>query len=40
VVIDFIVGRDAMVWPMVPAGVSNDAVQYARDAAPIWDGEE
>jgi acetolactate synthase-1/2/3 large subunit len=25
---------------MVPAGVSNDAVQYARDAAPIWDGEE
>ncbi len=40
VVIDFIVGRDAMVWPMVPAGISNDAVQYARDAAPIWDGEE
>jgi acetolactate synthase-1/2/3 large subunit len=40
VVIDFIVGKDAMVWPMVPAGVSNDAVQYARDAAPIWDGEE
>ena len=40
VVIDFIVGRDAMVWPMVPAGVSNDAVQYARDAAPIWEGGE
>jgi len=40
VVIDFIVGRDAMVWPMVPAGISNDAVQYARDAAPVWDGEE
>jgi acetolactate synthase-1/2/3 large subunit len=40
VVIDFIVGRDAMVWPMVPAGVSNDAVQYARDAAPVWDTEE
>jgi acetolactate synthase I/II/III large subunit len=40
VVIDFIVGRDAMVWPMVPAGVSNDAVQYARDAAPIWEGDE
>jgi len=36
VVIDFIVGRDAMVWP----GISNDAVQYARDAAPIWDGDE
>ena len=40
VVIDFIVGRDAMVWPMVAAGLSNDEVQYARDAAPIWDGEE
>ena len=24
VVIDFVVERDAMVWPMVPAGVSND----------------
>ena len=40
VVIDFIVSRDSMVWPMVAAGVSNDEVQYARDAAPIWDGEE
>ena len=40
VVVDFIVGRDAMVWPMVPSGISNDAVQYARDAAPIWDGDE
>jgi len=40
VVIDFIVGRDAMVWPMVSAGVSNDEIQYARDAAPVWDGEE
>ncbi|NDD26182.1 MAG: acetolactate synthase large subunit [Actinobacteria bacterium] len=41
VVIDFIVGRDAMVWPMVPAGVSNDEVQFARDARPVWDeGEE
>jgi acetolactate synthase-1/2/3 large subunit len=40
VVIDFIVGRDAMVWPMVAAGVSNDEVQYARDAAPVWEGDE
>jgi acetolactate synthase-1/2/3 large subunit len=40
VVIDFIVSRDSMVWPMVAAGVSNDEVQYARDAAPVWDGEE
>jgi acetolactate synthase-1/2/3 large subunit len=25
---------------MVAAGLSNDEVQYARDAAPVWDGEE
>ena len=40
VVIDFIVSRDAMVWPMVAAGLTNDEVQYARDAAPVWDGVE
>ncbi|RWU81820.1 acetolactate synthase large subunit [Janibacter hoylei PVAS-1] len=40
VVIDFVVERDAMVWPMVPAGVSNDAIQIARDEAPQWDREE
>jgi acetolactate synthase-1/2/3 large subunit len=40
VVIDFVVGKDAMVWPMVPAGLSNDEVQFAKDAAPVWDGEE
>ena len=40
VVIDFTVHHDAMVWPMVPAGVSNDDIQYARDMAPEWDDEE
>ena len=40
VVIDFIVSRDSMVWPMVAAGVSNDEVQYARDARPVWEGDE
>ncbi len=40
VVIDFIVSRDAMVWPMVPQGVGNSQVQYARDHAPAWDEEE
>jgi len=39
VVIDFIVSRDSMVWPMVPQGVGNSNVQYARDHAPSW-GEE
>lgn len=39
VVIDFIVSRDAMVWPMVPQGVGNSSVQYARDHAPEWEQE-
>ncbi|WP_246104710.1 acetolactate synthase large subunit [Rudaeicoccus suwonensis] len=37
VVIDFVVERDAMVWPMVPAGVSNDLVTTARAMTPVWD---
>ncbi|WP_207454773.1 acetolactate synthase large subunit [Desertivibrio insolitus] len=36
VVIDFVVSRDSMVWPMVPQGVGNSSVQYARDHAPEW----
>ena len=40
VVIDFVVERDAMVWPMVPAGVSNDAIQIARGMSPKWDRED
>ena len=40
VVIDFIVSRDAMVWPMVPQGVGNSQVQYAIDHAPAWDEGE
>jgi acetolactate synthase-1/2/3 large subunit len=39
VVIDFVVSAEAMVWPMVPQGVSNSGVQYARDHAPSWDDE-
>ncbi|WP_411699861.1 acetolactate synthase large subunit [Conyzicola sp.] len=39
VVIDFIVSRDSMVWPMVPQGVSNSAVQHAREIAPEWEEE-
>jgi acetolactate synthase-1/2/3 large subunit len=39
VVIDFIVNRDAMVWPMVPAGTSNDALQIARDLKPDFEDE-
>ena len=40
VVIDFVVHRDAMVWPMVPSGVSNDKIQVARGAAPVWERED
>jgi acetolactate synthase I/II/III large subunit len=40
VVVDFQVHRDAMVWPMVPAGTSNDDIQIARGMAPEWDREE
>ena len=40
VVIDFVVHRDAMVWPMVPAGVSNDKIQIARGGAPLWERED
>ena len=40
VVVDFMVHQDAMVWPMVPAGTSNDEIQVARDMAPSWDGDE
>lgn len=40
VIVDFRVYRDAMVWPMVPAGMSNDDIQYARDLAPEFEEEE
>jgi acetolactate synthase-1/2/3 large subunit len=40
VVIDFIVHRDAMVWPMVAAGTSNDDISVARNMAPDWDVTE
>ena len=39
VVIDFVVSKDAMVWPMVPQGVSNSFIQYARENAPSFDEE-
>ncbi|WP_281387669.1 acetolactate synthase large subunit [Streptomonospora salina] len=39
-VVDFSVNHDAMVWPMVGPGTSNDNIQYARDMAPDWDDDE
>ncbi|GAB2881229.1 acetolactate synthase large subunit [Nocardioides pacificus] len=40
VVVDFRVHRDAMVWPMVAAGTSNDDIKYARDLAPQFDEDD
>jgi acetolactate synthase-1/2/3 large subunit len=39
VVVDFTVGKDAMVWPMVAAGTSNDDILAARDIRPVFGDE-
>jgi acetolactate synthase-1/2/3 large subunit len=40
VVIDFIVGADAQVWPMVAAGTGNDHIMAARGIRPLFDTDE
>ena len=40
VVIDFVVGKDAQVWPMVAPGASNDEVMAARGIRPLFDDDE
>jgi acetolactate synthase-1/2/3 large subunit len=40
VVVEFVVSKDAMVWPMVAAGASNDDIKYARDLAPKWEEDD
>jgi acetolactate synthase I/II/III large subunit len=40
VVIDFVVGADAQVWPMVAAGTGNDEIMAARSIRPLFDGDE
>jgi acetolactate synthase-1/2/3 large subunit len=40
VVVDFVVGKDAMVWPMVAAGTSNDEIMFARGVRPIFDDDD
>jgi acetolactate synthase-1/2/3 large subunit len=40
VIVDFNVHRDAMVWPMVAAGTSNDDILVAKSMAPVWDSQE
>ena len=40
VVVDFVVGKDAMVWPMVASGTSNNEIMAARDVRPEFDEDE
>ncbi len=40
VVVDFVVGKDAMVWPMVAAGTSNDEIMFARGVRPRFDEDD
>ncbi|QOQ39175.1 acetolactate synthase large subunit [Trueperella pecoris] len=40
VVVEFVVSPDSMVWPMVPSGVSNDDILYARDLRPKHEEEQ
>jgi len=40
VVVDFVVGKDAMVWPMVAAGTSNDEIMFARGMRPAFEEDE
>jgi acetolactate synthase-1/2/3 large subunit len=40
VVVDFVVGKDAMVWPMVAAGTSNDEIMFARDVRPAFEDDD
>lgn len=37
VVIDFVVNDDALVWPMIAAGTSNDHIMAARGVRPLFD---
>ncbi len=39
VVVDFTVGKDAQVWPMVAAGTGNDHIMAARGIRPLFDEE-
>ncbi|MFI5436627.1 acetolactate synthase large subunit [Rhodococcus baikonurensis] len=40
VVIDFVVSDDALVWPMIAAGASNDHIMTAKGIRPLFDDED
>ncbi|GHH61471.1 acetolactate synthase large subunit [Lentzea cavernae] len=39
VVVDFVVGENAQVWPMVAAGTGNDQIMAARGIRPLFDAD-
>ncbi|MGI8414913.1 MAG: acetolactate synthase large subunit [Nakamurella sp.] len=39
VVVDFVVGKDAQVWPMVATGTGNDQIMAARGIRPLFEEE-
>ncbi|MDF3309632.1 acetolactate synthase large subunit [Rhodococcus sp. T2V] len=40
VVIDFVVSDDALVWPMIAAGTSNDHIMAAKGIRPLFDEDD
>ncbi|WP_442941922.1 hypothetical protein [Nocardia sp. NBC_00416] len=40
VVVDFVVSNDALVWPMIAAGASNNHIMAARGIRPLFDDED
>ncbi|ANY09781.1 acetolactate synthase large subunit [Pseudonocardia sp. HH130630-07] len=40
VVVEFVVGADAQVWPMVAAGMGNDEIKVARDIRPEFEHDD
>jgi acetolactate synthase-1/2/3 large subunit len=40
VVVDFMVGADAMAWPAVSAGTSDDEIMVARGMRPVFDEDD
>jgi acetolactate synthase-1/2/3 large subunit len=40
VVVDFVVGKDAQVWPMVAAGTGNNEIMAARGIRPLFDEDD
>ena len=40
VVVEFVVAKDAQVWPMVPAGTSNSEIMMVKGMYPLVDEDQ